>query len=359
MKQNIFIIGYDTAKGDEDIITSYWSYLLEVVPGLGQAFVDHLVASAGLPPTEFIGVLDHPTGDAGNHPDLLLQCRDWQVLFEHKVDAPLGPQQVERYKALAASRGWKLALLAAAPVALPADVLGASNYAGPRDSSGARHFLWGELLPLLRASGHHLATEFAEFLEYRGLCAYSWAGRGNPFFDDGARRAMLELYNSVGTALRPEATRCSYHAKSLVYKVSYPHRWIHLLNFGPLRSVAQQVPHLRGPVLAAWFWIKRTAANGPRRLPEVCESALQGTELPIAIWNRLDAGPMGHEPKVFNEREYYVPLDLILVDDLEEASRRVLAFVRAALEHVRRDLDDHAAAVRAGRAQRSRQLTPL
>lgn len=339
MKPNIFIIGYDTARGDEDIVTAYWSYALNTVPGLGQAFANDVSRRAGLPKTRFVGALDHPAGDAANHPDLLLQCKDWQLLFEHKVDAPLGPRQLHRYLRLAEERGWKLGLMAAEPVSLDPDILDSPSYVCPASASHPRHFLWSDLLPLLRQTEHHLATEFAEFLEHRGLGAFSWGGRGDPFFDDAARAALLHLYEPVGKAFRAPGVRCSFHAKSLIYKISSPHPAIHLLNFGPLRSVAQHVPNLRGPVMGAWFWIRRSSPRGRRLLAADRNGPLRGANLPITVWNSPSPTNLPYAKEVFDEREYYVSLDAILVDDPGEASARLVSFVRAALGDVTRELD--------------------
>ena len=99
MKPNIFMI--NSALGLEDALTAYWHYVLSVVPGLGQHFVDSICRSSGLAASSFIGAIDHPSGDSANHPDLLIQCRDWKLLFEHKVDSPLGDRQLERYLELA------------------------------------------------------------------------------------------------------------------------------------------------------------------------------------------------------------------------------------------------------------------
>src|SRR4051812_6931868 len=106
MKPNIFLM--DPALGDEDALTFYWHYLLSVVPGLGQAFVSEVCRSSGLAPSTFVGAIDHPGGDRENRPDLLVQCSDYNLVFEHKLDSPLGLRQLHRYIDLAASKGWKL-----------------------------------------------------------------------------------------------------------------------------------------------------------------------------------------------------------------------------------------------------------
>ena len=56
MKPNIFMI--DPALGPEDTLTAYWHYLLSVVPGLGQSFVDAVCHASGLPHSEFLGAID-------------------------------------------------------------------------------------------------------------------------------------------------------------------------------------------------------------------------------------------------------------------------------------------------------------
>jgi hypothetical protein len=110
MKPNIFLV--DPRLWLEDQLTAFWNYVLNVVPDLGQSFVDDVAARSGLAGSVFVGTIDHPMGDRHNHPDLLVQCKDYEILFEHKVDCQLGPRQLERYIELAARRKWKLALLA-------------------------------------------------------------------------------------------------------------------------------------------------------------------------------------------------------------------------------------------------------
>jgi len=107
MKPNIFLV--PPQLGIEDATTAYWHYILSVVPGLGQRFVDFICECAGLPGSRFLGAIDHPRGDSVNHPDLLVQCRDWELLFEHKVDSPLGPRQLHRHLELAQANDQALA----------------------------------------------------------------------------------------------------------------------------------------------------------------------------------------------------------------------------------------------------------
>src|SRR5688572_6442683 len=110
MTCNVFLL--DQRLGPEYYLTAIWHYVLSVVPDLGQTFMDEIARRAGLNPSKFLGAIDHPFGDATNRPDLLIRCSDYDVLFEHKLDSPVGPRQLQRYLELAAAKGWKLALLA-------------------------------------------------------------------------------------------------------------------------------------------------------------------------------------------------------------------------------------------------------
>ena len=84
MNPNIFSIAFNYVRlGDEDMVTALWHYVLSSVPGVGQAFVDDFCRRAGIQPSRFIGALDHPSGSRENRPDLVVQCHDWSVLFEH------------------------------------------------------------------------------------------------------------------------------------------------------------------------------------------------------------------------------------------------------------------------------------
>jgi len=113
---NVFLVSPDL--GPEDRLTAYWHYVLDALPGGGQAFVDHVSSRSGLAQSKFLGSVDHPRGDRVNRPDFLIRCRDYDVLFEHKLDSLLGRRQLERYLTLCQTRGQKLALVAASSLPL-------------------------------------------------------------------------------------------------------------------------------------------------------------------------------------------------------------------------------------------------
>ena len=345
MKPNVFLI--DPRLGAEDALTAYWHYVLSVVPGLGQAFLDHVCESSGLAPSRFMGVVDHPIGDRANRPDLLLQSSDHQILFEHKLDAALGRRQLRRYVELASRKGQKVALLAASQIDISDEVLGSSVYVRPGAAGHASHFLWQDLHPILAAANHHLTEEFAELLEYWGLGSFSWGGRGNPFIDRGARDALVSLYDSIKAEYSAEGVQCRRSANSTIYQLRTPFPPIHLINVGPLLSVAQWNPSLRGPVMGLWVWVRRTQPE--QRFLGTGNTRIPGTRLPITIRDHEDPrNPLPYAPNVFGERTYYVPLDHVLRPSLDESGRRLVRFVQTAVGHLRSETEEVLGASRVG-----------
>ncbi|MGE3276482.1 MAG: hypothetical protein AB7O67_15320 [Vicinamibacterales bacterium] len=335
MKPNIFLV--DPVLCPEDRLTAYWHYVLSVVPGLGQAFADAISETAGLQPSPFLGAIDHPYGDSQNRPDLLIQCRDWSVLFEHKLDSPVGPRQLQRYGALAASRGWKFALLSAWRLELPDEVLRSPSYVSPSATGGPPHFMWQDLPPLLGAVDHHLAREFAEFLEWAGLGKFSWAGLGDPFIDTAAARALLDLYDSIGKSFRRPGVQCRKSASSLIYQIRTPFAPVHLINVGPLQSVAQESPTVRGPVMGVWVWISRPGA-GDRRVLSVEDAEIKLGPTSVTVKNHLDGRRLPYAKPVYNERSYYVPLDYVLQASTRSSAQRLAQFVEAVAGHLKEEV---------------------
>lgn len=340
MMPNVFTI---TAITVEDRVTAYWHYVLSVVPGLGQAFADEICRLSGLPPTKFLGAIDHPSGDGRNHPDLLIQGEPYSILFEHKIDAPLGSQQLQRYLQIADRNRWKLALLAGSRISLAPEVAGAASFVAPSSRSGRpEHFLWQDLFPVLRTSDHHLAREFGDLLEALGLGKFSWAGIGNPFTDRDAEAALRRMYDVIPDVFRGTTAKCSCTSNSLVYRIQTPFHPIHLINLGPMRSVAEFTSAVRGPVMAVWVWVRRSTDSGRRVLPT--ESApLEVDSEPVLIVNQ-DGNHLRDDRRVFAERWYFIPLDQILRPTLAESEERLTRFVRAVAQH----LDHEVAGLPAG-----------
>jgi hypothetical protein len=234
---NVFLVS--PALGPEDRLTAYWHYVLDAVPGVGQAFVDHVSSRSGLAPSKFLGSVDHPMGDRANRPDFLIRCRDYDMLFEHKLDSPLGRNQLERYLVLCRTWGHKLALVAASSLPLEASVHDSPWFVRPREAGAPAHFLWQDVHDIVRGFPDRVARDFAEFLEALGLAHFDWAGLGDPFTSDEAARALRSLYDALAPMFRAPGGSCVKTANSLIYQIRRPFPPVHLINVGPLVSVAE------------------------------------------------------------------------------------------------------------------------
>jgi hypothetical protein len=337
MKPNIFTTLYSSRSTREDVLTAFWCYVLNVVPGLGQNFVDEICRQTALPNTRFVGAIDHPMGDEDNHPDLLLQCDAWNLMFEHKVGSPLGPRQMHRYLAVASERGCQLALMASERIELEQDVLSSETYVRPLTPGAPAHFLWQDLHPLLIGSGNHLGHELSDFLEEEGLGRVSWNGRGNPMIDLEARATFVGIYEALKPVFQGPTVRFSKSANSLVYQVRTPFKPIHLINLAPVSSVAEVIPALRGPVVDLWVWVRRASPTAPRVLAPGQRTIADST-LPITVHNRARPGVLRDDSAVFCERSYYIPLDSILLDNLDHSRAALVEFVRACVSDLRGEL---------------------
>lgn len=332
MKANIFLV--DPRLGLEDQVTAFWHYVLSVVPGLGQAFVDLVAQRARLGSSRFVGAIDHPIGDRGNHPDLLIQCEGYDILFEHKVDSPLGPSQLHRYLDLAEKRKWRLALMTARRLDLEESICESAVYLRPQEVSAPQHFLWQDVHALLAESSHHLAGEFKEYLEVLGLGHFSWTGFGNPFIDQHAAAELKSMYGALRQLFASPGVSCRLTSGSLIYQIRKPFSAVHLVNIGPLESVAQWDRRLRGPVMALWAWARRTGAVDQRVLPRA-EEAIPGSSPRILIDNNDDPTALPYDGNVFVERYYYIPLDQVLTESKEASQARLIYFAETAMAHLR------------------------
>jgi hypothetical protein len=328
---NIFFVS--PALGPEDRLTAYWHYVLDAVPGVGQTFVDYISSRSGLPQSKFLGSIDHPMGDQNNRPDFLIRCQDYDVLFEHKLDSPLGRRQLERYLALCQTRGQKLALVAASALPLGASVCDSPYFVCPREAGAPTHFLWEDVHRIVWGFPDRIAHDFANFLEAWGLAHFDWAGLGDPFTSDESARALRLLYDVLAPMFRAPGVSCLKTANSLIYQIRRPFPPVHLINVGPLVSVAEWDRRVWGRVMALWVWARRPGGGHQRVLPQA-HGYIRGSSPRIFVDDRASGVPIPYDHEVFQERQYYIPLHEVLVQSRELSQDRLVSFVRAAVDHL-------------------------
>jgi hypothetical protein len=286
--------------------------VLDAVPGVGQAFVDQVSSRSGLAKSQFLGAVDHPMGDRVNRPDFLIRCWDYDLLFEHKLDSPFGRRQLERYLTLCQTRGQKLALVAASSLPLEGSVCDSPWFVRPREAGAPAHFLWQDVHQIVRGFPDRIARDFAEFLEALGLAHFDWAGLGDPLTSDEAARELRSLYDALAPMFRAPGVSCLKTANSLIYQIRRPFPPVHLIDGGPLVSVAEWDRRVWGRVMAVWVWVRRPGGGNQRVLPQA-HGYIRGSSPRIFVDDRASAAPIPYDHEVFQERQYYIPLHEVLV----------------------------------------------
>jgi hypothetical protein len=234
---NVFFVSPDL--GPVDRLTAYWRWVLEAVPGVGQAFVDHVSSCSGLAPSTFLGSVDHPMGDRVNRLDLLISCQDYDVLFEHKLDSPLGRGQLERYltfclREVNSSRSSPPVLCHSQhPSAIPCGLSALVRPARQRMFCGKTCTTSSAVFPI--ASPATLRS----FSTHGGLRTSIGPAVEIPLCRTQRRERCVRCTMRSPPCVAAPGVSCLTTPNSLIYQIRRPFPPVHLINVGPLVSVAE------------------------------------------------------------------------------------------------------------------------
>ena len=182
MKPNIFL---NVTRCDEDYFSHALAYVLNVVPGVGDRFVDRISFLAGKKPgyfgrfenCEFVGH-EFPEGHRSSRPDLKLVCASRTIYFENKLDSPLSVPQMERHAEMVGNEPNSYLMFVSNIRHLSPGLRSMRRYIHPK---GGDHYLWVQLLSTLDTY-HRKGTLAAQIL--------------NDF------RAASKLHGMVGRTIR-------------------------------------------------------------------------------------------------------------------------------------------------------------
>jgi len=186
---------------------------------------------------------------------------------------------------------------------------------------------------IVRGFPDRIARDFAEFLAAWGLAHFDWAGLGDPFTADEAAQALRSLYDALAPMFRGPGVSCLKTANSLIYQIRRPFPPVHLINVGPLVSVAEWDRRVWGRVMAVWVWVRRPG-GGPQRVLPQAHGYIRGSSPRIVVDDRASTAPIPYDREVFQERQYYIPLPEVLVQSRERSQDRLMSFVRTAVDHL-------------------------
>lgn len=322
---NIFLVR--EGLGQEDRLTFHWAYVLNTVPGLGQRVVERIAERAGLPGTEFVAAIDHPSGTQRDRPDFEIKGQDWSMLFEHKLDAGLGPSQLERYlEHVTERRRTFLALMAPRLMEVAPSVLRHPRYRRPKPG---KHFLWQDFFPLIERSRSKLAQDFGLYLGALGVQPWQWGRLGDPFTNPSADAALREVFRQVAERLREPGRQIIRSRRTLGLEIRKPLPGVHLCYLHAAPSIEEWDGRTQGRALVMNAWVKRKSTQ-PRFGPAY--GYLRGSEPRIFVSDTLVRSSWN--PDVYREREFMTPLGVILGRSPAGAETRIVEFVKRCLEHL-------------------------
>ena len=325
MSSNLFLVS--ASLGPEDRFTAHWCGLLAAYPDLAQRVVDRMAALAGLPKATFRAIVDHPPVTASDRPDCLLRTDKYDVICEHKLTAPVGPKQLERYLAHAGPRTY-LALIATQRLELPQAVTTSKRYLLPSGKSSARHFLWRDFYSTVAEFPSPLVEQFRIYMEGLGMNPLHWGSSGDPFIEMAAAAAFRELYEPLIAALRAKGIKSVRRSNSLGLQIRHPHPEVPLFYVAPTQWDGLIEIPLIGRLLTMTAW-----ANGDGETLPDQTGFVSGNGPPVFV-STYEGAPAHWRPGVYAERNYYVRLDELLQADRRESAKLLQNVVQRALNHL-------------------------
>ncbi|MBH24225.1 MAG: hypothetical protein CMH57_07205 [Myxococcales bacterium] len=332
---NIFLIS--DGLGPEDRFTTHLAYLLENIPELGQAWANLLLERSGRPTATYQRCVDHPPLSPSHEdlPDFMLDCGEVQIVCEHKLDAQLGPDQLERYLALE-TRGDQgyLALISSVLHPVADAVANHPDYLRPTDRD-ATHFSWSDLYPLVEARDERLAVEFSDYMRRLGMKPWRPPADWATLFDSAeAGEAFAAQWELVRAHFRPWAERCQKSAGGRGFEVRKPAPWLHLMYLCVVRPSRSSNIAADEPYLAARIYINSvehtTEMNAVQR---EAEQELTFSHCVVRSHPMADPAPSSMSNDVKLSREFRT--DLLPLLELEKPALRqeLLNFAVGVFEH--------------------------
>jgi hypothetical protein len=324
---NIFAVSA-TPYGPEDKFTGHLAYLVDNIPEIGQAWLDHL--REGIEPDTFENAGKHADGTSQDMPDFLIRGRREDVICEHKLGAPLGPNQLERYLAFAKqrARSTRLALVSGGDAIVPTALIAPPEYLRPRHGAQPS-FHWEELYPMVAGRPERLAKEFTAYMEQLGLrpCdTQEWSDLfSNPRrIDDFVPQwaDTIAYFKTKGASIVRHKTA----TPSIQIRDARP--WLPQFYLKPVPRPLTPTDTLRGPFISASVAVGLTSPirlrfGGPETF--LTETQLQVLSRPVPL-------AKGKNPAIAWCREYIAPLDAVVSADPTSMRKKLLEFAQIAFD---------------------------
>ena len=324
---NIFTLS--SQLGDEDRFTSSLQYLIELYPEIGQKIADHILKLSGKPHSKFIQSSDHPTATLQDKPDFLIDCEDVEIICEHKIDAPLGEKQLERYLALKRDKKNYLILITSQHCIVSEEVLNNSKYLRPIQSNYP-YYRWQDIYPIIKEHNSRISQDFAEYMVSLGMKPWQSNILDNIFESAESANFFGQSWEKVRNEFKGKGALCKVSSQKLGFEIGRPFPWLRLLYIFATQQNKSYNFNYNGPYLMANIWVDKKDKNILRKTNEIIhiESKLgdiYGEFIELeAPWNK----------DVVCILQFHTPLFPILSKDVKIMQSRLLLFSKTIFEYI-------------------------
>jgi hypothetical protein len=339
---NIFLLPPNLDKKER--FASFWEYLLENIPDLGQDFVDFLTQRSGKPSSTFVKSVSHPSFSSVLQPDMLLECQDFDIICDHHLESQLSKLSLDALFILAKSQPKKtyIAVISNSYCLIEPEILASvsakQHYLQPYDdvNSSMPYFCWQDIYALVAQKEERLAYEFAEYMHFMDMQPWQHSEWGNLFLNPDVAKIFsqqwaktINFFQEMQIATKPSG----YSALEVVY----PLPWLQLLYIYVARSVAHTDLQSVSPYLVATIWIKGDQKAQMQAFHGICDRMTLPdnnhitVEIRASLADGLWMSKAVSRPKL--AATYYTSLDRLVSSDSRQMQQNLLAFAKAVFTH--------------------------
>ncbi|PZU97779.1 MAG: hypothetical protein DCE90_06785 [Pseudanabaena sp.] len=339
---NIFLLPQSLSKRERFAFS--WEYLLENIPDLGQELVDFMTQRAGNSSSEFIKATTYPYTTSAIQPDILLECQDFDILCEHRLESELSKHSLDDLLK-SASQSNKLtyvALISNSYCLIDTEILesevAVQHYLRPRDdvNTSMSYFCWQDIYALVAQSSVRLAHEFAEYMHFMDMQPWQHSVWGNLFLSPNVANRFSSNWRQVIEYFDGLAVTSKLSGYSGL-EVIYPLPWLQLLYLHASRSVQHNDLLSVSPYLVATVWVKGDerdrikALQGVSSSFELPENPEIMVEIRASVADGLWMVKTSSRPKL--AATYYTSLDRVVSANSQQMQQNMLHFVKAVFNH--------------------------
>lgn len=339
---NIFLLPPNLDKKER--FAASWEYLLENIQDLGQDFVDFLTQRSGKPSSTFVKAVSHPSFTSDIQPDIVLECQDFDIFCDHRLESELNKLSLEALFVLAKSQTKQtyIAIISNSYCLIEPEILASNSakqyYLKPHDqvNSSMPYFCWQDVYALVAQRQDRLAHEFSEYMHFMDMQPWQHSQWGELFLNPDVAKTFSQQWAQTihyFQDMKIEAKLSGYSA----LEVTYPLPWLQLLYIYAARSVSHSDLQSVSPYLVATIWIKGDAKTQIQAFHGISDrfTIPDNNHIMVEIRASLADGlwmiKTGSRPKL--AATYYTSIDRLVASDSKQMQQNLLAFTKAVFTH--------------------------